>query len=69
MSEKDKSSVSITEKITSLNEKIAWFYSDDFSIDSALENYKSSIALANEIKSDLNNLKNEIEIISKNFTA
>ncbi len=59
---------SINEQITDLNQKIAWFYSDDFSLDSALSNYKEAVDLANNIKNDLNTLKNEVTLISKNFT-
>ena len=62
-----KPPLTITQKITALNTQIAWFYSDDFTLDSALENYQASVALAEEIKSDLENLQNEIEIISKKF--
>ena len=67
MSEKDKSP-SINSNITDLNERIAWFYSDDFSLDLALEKYKEAIDLAEKIKSDLTTLKNEVEVLSKNFT-
>ena len=58
----------ITQKITTLNEQIAWFYSDDFSLDQALTNYQSAINLATEIQSDLQTLKNQVELISQNFT-
>lgn len=59
----------LNEKITDLNEKIAWFYSDDFSLDQAEANYGSTIKLAKEIEKDLNSLKNHIEIISHDFTS
>ncbi|MBQ3294291.1 exodeoxyribonuclease VII small subunit [Candidatus Saccharibacteria bacterium] len=60
--------MSITDKINKLNEQVQWFYSDDFTLDQAEENYQKATELAKEIEEDLNNLKNKIEIISKDFT-
>ena len=68
ISSTSESKLSITEKISSLDEKIQWFYSDDFSLDSAEENYKSAVSLAKEIESDLENLKNNIKILGHDFT-
>ncbi len=59
---------SINDKITDLNTKVKWFYSDDFSLEHASKNYKEAVALAKEIETDLDNLKNEIKIIDKDFT-
>lgn len=59
---------SINEKITDLNTKVQWFYSDDFSLEHASKNYKEAVTLAKEIETDLDNLKNEIKIIDKDFT-
>ncbi len=60
--------MSITDKINQLNAQVQWFYSDDFNLDKAEENYKKAANLAKEIENDLTTLKNEIEIISKDFT-
>lgn len=60
--------MSITDKINQLNEQVQWFYSDDFNLDHAEENFKKATELAKEIEKDLGNLKNEIEIVSKDFT-
>jgi len=60
--------MSITEKISNLDEKIQWFYSDDFSLDEAEKRYKEASALAKDIEKDLKELKNKIEVISKDFT-
>ncbi|MBR3257131.1 hypothetical protein IKG02_02500 [Candidatus Saccharibacteria bacterium] len=68
ISSTSENKLSITEKISSLDEKIQWFYSDDFSLDSAEENYKSAVFLAKEIESDLENLKNNIKILGHDFT-
>lgn len=58
----------INAKITKLNEQVQWFYSDDFSLDRAEENYKNAANLAKEIEKDLDSLKNKIEILSQDFT-
>ena len=63
-----KSSRSLNEKITDLDKKVEWFYSDDFKLEQAVENYKEAAALAKEIEKDLAELKNEIEVLSEDFT-
>ena len=59
---------SINTKITKLNERVQWFYSDDFNLDEAEKNYQAATDLAKEIERDLNDLKNNIELINKDFT-
>ena len=59
----------LTEKIQTLDHQIEWFYSDDFSLDHAADNYKKSIALAKDIEQDLKTLKNDIEILSQDFSS
>ena len=58
----------INEKITRLNHDVEWFYGEDFSLDVAIEKYKKAIELSNEIESDLNNLKNQVEVIKQDFS-
>lgn len=60
--------LTISEKISKLNEKVDWFYGDDFSLEQSSKKYKEARMLAKEIETDLNNLKNEIEIIDKDFS-
>ena len=60
--------MTINEKINQLDEQIKWFYSEDFSLEKASENYREAISLSKEIESDLNNLKNEISVLSENFS-
>ena len=61
--------INISSKIKTLDEKIKWFYGEDFNLDEALKNYKSSLELAKEIENDLQNLKNEVEILSEDFSV
>ena len=60
--------MSINAKITKLNTDVQWFYSDDFSLDEAETKYKAAVALAKDIEKDLDTLKNNIEVINKDFT-
>jgi exonuclease VII small subunit len=60
--------MSLNQKIAKLDEEVEWFYSDDFKLEEAVEKYKGALDLANAIKKDLENLKNEIEVLSEDFT-
>ena len=59
---------SITAKINQLNQAVEWFYGDEFQLDQASLKYQQAVKLAQEIEQDLNELKNQIEIIDKDFT-
>ena len=58
---------SISKKIGLLDMKVEWFYGDDFSLDQASEHYREAVSLAREIEEDLDELQNEIEVLSKDF--
>ncbi len=64
MSEK----MSLNKRLEELDKKISWFYSDEFSLDESVEKYKGAMAYATEIKKDLQELKNEIEVLSEDFS-
>ena len=66
MSKTDNTTIS--QKINQLDQAVEWFYGDDFELDKAKECYEKSIKLAKEIEQDLQNLKNEIEVLSEDFT-
>ena len=65
MTEKTKS---LNQKIEELDSQVEWFYSDDFKLEQATENYKKATILAKEIETDLKNLKNEIEVLTEDFS-
>lgn len=58
----------LNQKIEKLDSEVEWFYSDEFKLEDATLKYKSTIELAKEIEKDLNNLKNEIEVLSEDFS-
>ena len=63
-----ESKKSLNQKIADLDAQVEWFYSDDFELEKATERYKEALTLAKEIERDLKSLKNEIEILSEDFS-
>lgn len=60
--------LSLNQKIEKLDAEVEWFYSDEFKLEDAVEKYKGAVKLAGDIKKDLEELKNKIEILSEDFT-
>lgn len=58
---------SLTEKLAQLDVDVEWFYGDDFSLDQALTKYQAAVDLATEVKTDLAELKNQVEVL-EDFT-
>lgn len=58
----------LNQKIEKLDSEVEWFYSDEFKLEEATTRYKTTLSLAKEIEADLNNLKNEIEVLSEDFS-
>lgn len=61
------SSSSISEKMTRLDELIAWFNSDNFELEAALEKFSQAKQLADDIEHDLMEFKNTITVVSEQF--
>ena len=60
--------ISLNQKIAELDKQVEWFYSDEFKLEQAVENYKSAVKLAKDIEKDLLELKNEIEVLNEDFS-
>jgi exonuclease VII small subunit len=60
---------SIQEKTTELTKLIAWFDSEEFSLELALDKFKQAQILAVDIEKDLTSLKNEIKIVKQKFST
>ena len=58
----------INQRIEDLNKEVEWFYGDDFSLDEAVEKYKTTLSHAKSIKKDLETIKNEVIKIEQDFT-
>lgn len=55
----------IAEKTAELNELVAWFDSDGFTLEAALDKFKEAEKLAAEIEKDLTELKNDIQVVKQ----
>lgn len=62
-----KSNPTIQEKTQQLEELVAWFDSDDFVLEQALDRFKAAEKLAIDIEADLTTLKNDIEVVKQKF--
>ena len=62
-----KNNPTIQEKTIQLDELVAWFDSDDFELEKALDKFAEAEKLAEEIEHDLAALKNNIEIVKAKF--
>ncbi len=63
----EKSKLSVTDKMAKLNELVAWFDSEGFELEKALDKFTEAKKLADEIEKDLLELKNTISVVSQQF--
>lgn len=63
----EKNSETISKKLAKLSELVAWFESDDFVLEDAIERFKEAQKLADDVEADLSKLKNEITVLKKKF--
>jgi exonuclease VII small subunit len=63
----EKNNPTIAEKTAKLNELVAWFDSEEFELELALEKFTEAEKLAAEIETDLQALKNNIQIVKEKF--
>lgn len=66
MSLKNKS---IQDKTAELTKIVAWFDSDEFKLELAIDKFKEAEKLATDIEQDLLSLKNEIQIVKQKFDS
>ena len=57
----------INAKIKKLNDYVEWFEGDDFVLEESIEKFNEAKKLADEIQADLNDFKNKITIVQKQF--
>lgn len=60
---------SISEKTAELSKLVAWFDSEEFSLEQAIDKFKQAEKLAADIEKDLSLLKNEIQIVKQRFDS
>jgi exodeoxyribonuclease VII small subunit len=62
-----KQTKTIQDKIAELNQQVAWFDSDEFELEKAVDKFSEAEKLAEEIEQDLTGLKNEITVLKQKF--
>lgn len=62
-----KKTENLQEKINRLGEMLAFFDTDDFDIEQALEKYKEAEKLSEEIREQMSEVKNEIKVLKERF--
>jgi exodeoxyribonuclease VII small subunit len=63
----DTNKLGVAGKIAQLDELVAWFDSDEFELERAIEKFKAAETLAADIEKDLKELKNSIEVVKARF--
>jgi exonuclease VII small subunit len=62
-----KNNSTIAEKTAQLSEMIAWFNSDEFELEKALDKFTEAQKLASDIEKELHSLKNTVSVVKQNF--
>lgn len=57
----------LNKKMAELDAIVAWFDGEDFKLEEAMENFKKAEKLAEEIRTELAEFKNEIIILKQKF--
>jgi exonuclease VII small subunit len=64
-----KEAKTVQDKLSELSELVTWFQRPSFKLEEAVEKFKQSEKLAQEIEVDLTKLKNDIKVIKKKFDS
>ncbi|RYF29053.1 MAG: hypothetical protein EOO17_02935 [Chloroflexi bacterium] len=62
-----KSDQTIQQKTDQLDGIVAWFNSEDFTLEQALDKFKQAEVIAEDVQKDLQSLKNGIHVIQQRF--
>lgn len=60
-----KNNPTIEEKIQQLEREVAWFESDEFTLDEAIERYQQVAAASQAIEQELHKLEQTITVVTK----
>ena len=63
-----KNEQSIDKLLDELDQKISWFHSDDFRLEEAKDRFDEVQKLSAKAEEALENMKNEINVIGKDFS-
>lgn len=59
----------IEQMMAELNDRIAWFQSEDFNLDEAKQRFIEAQQLAKDITAALDGMQHDITVISEDFSA
>ena len=59
----------IEQMMAELNERIAWFQSEEFNLDEAKQRFVEARQLAKDITAALDGMRHEITVLSEDFSA
>ena len=59
----------IEQMMAELNERIAWFQSEDFNLDEAKQRFTEARQLAKDITAVLDDMQHDITVLSEDFSA
>ena len=62
-----KNNITIAQKQAKLAELVAWFESDLFVVEEAMDKFSEAEKIATEIEEELNNYKNNIMVLKQKF--
>ena len=63
-----KDDLTINQMMAQLDRQIAWFNSEEFQLEEAKERFLALSELTKEIEHRLRDMKNEIEVLAKDFS-
>jgi exodeoxyribonuclease VII small subunit len=59
----------VAQKLEKLEELLAWFESEEITVEESLVKYEQALELSKELQAQLENAKNQVEVIKKKFSA
>ena len=62
-----QNNLSVQQKMARLDELVTWFDGDEFQLEAAFEKFREAEKLAEEIETQLGEMKNEITVLAKRF--
>ena len=62
-----QSKLSIEQQLAQLDQMVAWFESEEFTLEEAMQQYEKAEALATLVEARLGELKNEVLVLKKKF--
>jgi exodeoxyribonuclease VII small subunit len=67
MSQQNNNQPSVEAELARLDEMVAWFEGETFTLDEAVAHYQEAETLAAQIETRLATLKNEVVVLKKKF--